>query len=256
MMFRLIAACAVAAGLTLPAGAQQTGGPGPTDMAPAEREQLRTEVRAYLLDNPEVILEAINILENRRKAKSEESDADRIAANADALYDDGHSWVGGNPDGDLTIVEFADYRCGFCKRAHPVVKRLLEEDGDLRLVYKEFPILGPESVMASRMAMAALELDPDGYRALNDALMGHRGELTEVAAYRMAKAAGYDLADLKAREDDEDIGAAIEANYALADELGLQGTPSFVIGDRIVRGFLSYDDMARTVAEVREARSR
>jgi len=252
-MSRLFPVCALAAALLLPSAADAQEASAPAPMNPAERAALHREIRSYILDHPEIILEAINILEQRREAETAATDSSRVAANAGALFDDGHSWVGGNPEGDITVVEFFDYRCGFCKRAHPVMERLLEEDGNIRLVLKEFPILGPESVMASRMAMAALAVDPSGYRGLNDALMEHRGALTEVAAYRIAKEQGYDIATLKAREDDPDIDRWLQQNYALAEALGLQGTPSFVIGDRIVRGFLSYEDMAATVAAARGA---
>ena len=247
----LVTALCLALALPAAAPAQQSSSRAPTEMAPGEREDLRQEIRAYLLDNPEVIIEAIEILETRRKAEAEADDGNLVARHREALHNDGHSWVGGNPDGDVTIVEFFDYQCGFCKRAHPVVDRLIEEDGNIRLILKEFPILGPESVMASRMALAALSIDPSKYRALNDKLMNYRGKLTEVAAYRMAKEAGYDLATLKAREDDKDIQAQLSENYELADALGLQGTPSFVIGERIARGFLNYEDMSQVVAEVR-----
>jgi len=255
-MIRLPLTLALLLALGLPAIAQEASHPAPTEMSPEAREALRSEIRAYLLDNPEVIVEAIEVLEARRQAATAAGDRELVAANRDALVDDGFSWVGGNPQGDVTLVEFFDYRCGFCKRAHPVVERLVREDGNLRLVLKESPILGPESVKAGRMALAALAIDPSKYRALNDALMAHRGPLTEVAAYRIAKEVGYDLAKLKARKAEPQIDDRLKRTYALAETLGLQGTPSFVIGDRIARGFLAYEDMAALVAEVREGGAR
>ena len=224
-MIRLPFIAALLLALGAPAAAQDASQPAPTQMTPEAREALHSEIRAYLLDNPEVIVEAIEVLETRRKAETAAGDKELVAANREALVDDGFSWVGGNPEGDITLVEFFDYRCGFCKRAHPVVERLVEEDGNIRLVLKEFPILGPESVMAGRMALAALSIDPSKYQTLNDALMAHRGTLTEVAGYRIAKEVGYDLAELKARKDDARIDEQLRQTYALAETLGLQGTP-------------------------------
>ena len=242
-------------GLILPglAPAQEQSSPAISDMTPAEREALRIEVRAYLLEFPEVLMEAIQILEARRATDSRQADAALIAANRDALYNDPNSWVTGNPEGDLTVVEFADYRCGFCKKAHPEVKELLQRDPNIRMVVKEFPILGPDSTAAARMALAALDLEPENFGALNDALMGFEGQLTEAVAYQIAGNIGYDIAELKARAASAEIEARIGDTYALARKMGLQGTPSFIIGNQIIRGYLPIDQMLAAVAQARAA---
>ena len=237
----------------LPAAAQDQSAPSPSDMTEAEREAFRAEVRAYLLENPEVIMEAIQVLESRRAADEAAADADLVARHRDELFSDPDSWVGGNPDGDVTLVEFLDYRCGYCKRAHPEVLALLERDPNIRYVVKEFPILGPDSVAAARMALAALELDRARFGDLHDALMTHDGQLTEAAAYEIAADVGYDTEALRARAQQPDIEAEIRDNYALAQALNINGTPGFVLGDRIIRGYLPVDQMAAEVAEVREA---
>lgn len=242
-------ALGLAAALALPPG----GARAQSGLADADREVLREEIRAYLMENPEVILEAIEILETRRNAEARQSDAELVANNAELLAKDDHSPVFGNPDGDVTIVEFSDYRCGFCKRAHPIVGELLETDGNIRLVVKEFPILGPDSVVAGRMAIAANQIDPDRFETLNKALMAHSGQLNETTAYKLAKEAGYDVAELKARAGGEEIDTLLAENYELARALGLQGTPSFVIGDEIVRGFLPLEDMRAAVERNRAA---
>jgi protein-disulfide isomerase len=222
-------------------------------MTEIEREALRTEIRAYLLEYPEILMEAINILEARRKADTQRADAALIAASSEQLYNDPNSWVSGNPDGDVTLVEFADYRCGFCKKAHPEVRELLQRDPNIRLVVKEFPILGPDSVAAARMAQAALDLDPAKFEALNDALMRFEGQLNESIAYQIASRAGYDIAALKERAASAEIEARIGDNYALARTLGLQGTPSFILGNQIIRGYVPVDQMQAAVAEARAA---
>ncbi|MEM0987688.1 MAG: DsbA family protein [Pseudomonadota bacterium] len=226
-----------------------------TQMTDAERAAFRAEVRDYLLQNPEVIFEAIQILEQRRNVAAQQQDRDLIADNAEQLFNDGLSFVGGNPDGDVTVVEFIDYRCGFCKRAHPVLQELIDRDPNVRLVVKDFPILGPDSVRAGRIAMAAVRLDPGRFEDLNDELMAYRGNLTEQVAYRIAGEVGYDIGDLRDMAESPAIEEQLQANYQLAQRLGLQGTPAFVVGNEIIRGFLPIEDMLAAVEDARTAQN-
>lgn len=223
------------------------------NMTPEQQAAFGEAVRDYLLTNPEVIFDAITILEERRNAAAANSDRELIAANADALFNDGYSWVGGNPDGDVTIVEFADYRCGYCKRAHPHLRQVLESDPNVRLIVKEFPILGPDSVAAGRMALAAAELDPERFDELNHELMSFQGNLTESIAYRLADEVGYDTGALKERAASDEIAERVNANYRLADALQIQGTPSFVIGSQLVRGYIEADAMLAAIERARSA---
>ena len=254
-MHRTIATAALALALVIPgpAPAQQQSRPALSGMTELERDAFRAEVRAYLMEHPEVLMEAIQVLEARRATDALKVDAELIASHGAQLFHDPNSWVGGNPDGDVTLVEFSDYRCGYCKKAHPELQELLRRDPEIRLVVKEFPILGPASVTAARMAQAALDLDPSKYGELNDALMSFDGTLTEAAAYRIAGYAGYDVAALKARAASAEIEARIADTYALARSMGLQGTPSFVLGNQIIRGYLPVDRMLAAVAEARAA---
>lgn len=222
-------------------------------MTDAERAEFRAEVRAYLLANPEVIFEAIQILEERRDMASVDADREMVRSNTDELFRDGFSYSGGNPDGDVTIVEFLDYRCGYCKRAHPEIAELLDRDPNVRLVVKEFPILGPDSVLAGKLALAAMAIDPARYKALNDAMMYFEGNLTERAAYQIAGDLGYDVAALRERARSVEIDDKLNRNYQLAQSLGLQGTPAFVVGDQIIRGYLPVDEMLAVVDEARAA---
>lgn len=221
------------------------------NMTPEEREAFRAEVRAYLLENPEVIMEAVQILEQRRQQAGQQQDRDLVLANADRLYNDGFSYVAGNPDGDVTVVEFLDYRCGFCKRAHPEVEEMLDRDSNIRLIVKEFPILGPDSVHAGKIALAALELDRAKYGELSDRFMTHTGNLTEQSAYRIAGDVGYDIAALKELANSGEIDDRLQQNYQLAQALGLQGTPAFVIGTEVIRGYLPVDEMLAAVEQAR-----
>lgn len=224
-------------------------------MSETDRAAFGEQVRAYLLEHPEVIMEAIQVLEQRRSAMAKQTDADTVAANAEQIFEDGFSWVAGNPDGDVTVVEFLDYRCGYCKRAQPEVEALLEQDPNVRLVVKEFPILGPDSVTAGKMALAALELDPSRFGPLHRELMGYRGNLTEQAAYTLAEEAGYNVEELRELAGADEIEERVQKNYQLAQALGIQGTPGFVIGSEIVRGYIPLAELAEAVKQVRTAQN-
>ena len=236
----------LALGLAAPAAAQEA-------LDPALRDALDARIRAYLLENPEVIVEALETLEGRRREAEAADDAALARAHEADLLDDGYSRVLGDPDGDVTIVEFADYRCGYCKAAHPQIMELLAEDGDIRLVLKEFPILGPESVLAARAAMAADMIDPDLYWPFHDAMMTHRGGLDEATVFRLAEGVGLDADALRAeiKTSADEIDARIRRTYGLARALGVEGTPSFVIGERILRGLAGPEQMRAFVAEAR-----
>ena len=223
-----------------------------TEMTPQEREAFHAEIRAYLLENPEVIMEAVAVLEERQKAQRESNDASIIRANAGDIFEDGHSWVGGNPEGDVTVVEFMDYRCGYCRRAFPEVTELVESDGGIRFVVKEFPILGEESVIASRFAVAVKQIEGDAaYKAVHDALMSFKGSVSETPLRRMAGTLGLDTDAIFAHMDSDAVTEVIAANHALARKLGISGTPAFVMDDRMLRGYLPLEDMREVVAEIR-----
>jgi len=217
-----------------------------------ERAAFREEIRAYLLENPEVLMEAIAVLEERQAAEQEMGDRDLVAAYADALFDDGYSWVGGNPDGDITMVEFLDYRCGFCRRAHPEVSELVASDGNIRLIVKEFPILGEESVLASRFAIATKMLaGDDAYKNVHDELMEIRGAVTETALKTLAVRLELDADAILAQMNSDDVNQIIAANRELAQAMQISGTPTFVLGGQMLRGFLPLDGMREMVAQER-----
>jgi protein-disulfide isomerase len=155
----------------------------------------------------------------------------------------------------VTVVEFLDYRCGYCKKAQPAVAELLERDPDVRLIVKEFPILGPDSVTAGKLALAALELDRSKFGPLHDALMAHQGNLTELAAYDLAEEAGYDTDALRALAESTEIDDRLQQNYQLAQALGLQGTPAFIVGGEIIRGYLPVEEMLAAVRDARVAQN-
>ena len=224
----------------------------PAAMTEAERDAFNAAVRAYILENPEVLAEAFNVLESRQAAEQAQADEMLVAANLDALTGDDHSYVGGNPEGDVTLVEFIDYRCSFCRRAHPEVAELLTFDGNIRKIVKEFPILGPESVEASRFAIATLQTTgPEAYAVMNDILIAHRGGFGRETMASLAEAEGIDPAPILAAMDDAAVTEVIRKNHQLAQALQITGTPTFVFGDQMVRGYVELAQMLGIVAEVR-----
>jgi protein-disulfide isomerase len=219
-----------------------------------DKAALHAEIRNYLLAHPEILTEMIAILEERQAAQLAEDDRTLIAANQAALFDDGYSFVGGNPEGGTTIVEFLDYQCGFCRRAHPELATLIAEDGDIRWIVKEFPILGPGSELAARAAISTLvNLGPDAYATLNDTLMRLEGGVTEASLDAALADAGLDAEKVKAGMQDPEVTRRIAETRALAETLGIGGTPTFVFADRMLRGFASSDQMLATIAELRAA---
>jgi len=223
------------------------------DLTDAERMAFRAEVRAYLLENPEVLMEAIAILEDRQASDAAARDVRMLAENKAAIFDDGHSWVGGNPEGDITIVEFIDYRCGYCRKAWSEVEELVNTDGNIRFVVKEFPILGEASDLSARFAIATLQLaGPEAYKRAHDALVTLRGDATKPALERLAGDLGLDAAAIMARMAAPEVTAVIQANHALAQTLDISGTPTFVVNGTMLRGYVPLEDMRQIVKEQRK----
>ncbi|MEO1473680.1 MAG: DsbA family protein [Pseudomonadota bacterium] len=247
-MTRWIAAALLAVTLPLSASADSI-----LDMTAAERQAFREEVRAYLLENPEVLMEAIAVLEQRQAEEQAVADVALLQANALDLFQYEGDWVGGNPDGDVTLVEFLDYRCGFCRRAHPEVTELVSGDGNIRLVVKEFPILGEASVLSSRFAIAVRQVAGDAaYKSVHDALIEMRGNPEEGALRAIATEAGVeDIDGVFVQMESPEVDAVIARNRALAQRLEINGTPSFVLGDQLLRGYLPLAAMQELVAEIR-----
>jgi len=247
MLFRLSLMFAFTALISAPAAAFDIEA-----MNYQERDALRAEIRAYLLDNPEVLIEAINVLESRKAAEQAAGDSELIGVNAEALLNDGHSWVGGNPDGDITIVEFMDYRCAYCKRAFPEVSELITSDGNIRFIVKEFPILGDLSVLAARFAIAVKQVAGDeAYAQVHDSLMTMRGAVSRESLFALGAKLNLDAEVISGAMQSEAVSQVIADNRELAQRLQISGTPSFVFGDKMLRGYLPIDGMRDVVAGLR-----
>ena len=223
-----------------------------TAMTEAERAAFGVEVRAYLLEHPEVLVEAINAMDARQAGAQASADVTLVQSNAASIFEDGYSWVGGNPDGDITLVEFMDYRCGYCKKAYGEVAELIKADGNIRFVVKEFPILGEQSVLAARFAIAVHQLAGDAaYEAAHDGLMTFRGDVTPATLEGLAGTLGVDVPAVMAAMDSDAVTKVIEANRALGDKLQVNGTPTFVRSDQMLRGYVPLAQMQAMVGQVR-----
>lgn len=224
-----------------------------TAMTAEERAAFRDEVKAYLLENPELLTEMATLLQAREEAAQAKDDAALVAGNAAALFSDSASFVGGNPAGSLTVVEFIDYQCGYCKKAHDEVAKLVNSDGDIRYVVKELPILGEQSLLASRFAIAALQVaGPDAYAKINAGFYeSFRGEITEATLAQFATDLGIDPAPILSALGSPEVDRVIAENHALAQKMNIRGTPTFVIGEQMVRGYVPLSDMQALVAQER-----
>lgn len=202
-----------------------------------EKAAFGEAVREYLMANPQVLVESINVLEERRMADEARSDVDLVAAYRDEIFEDGHSWVGGNPDGDLTMVEFIDYRCGVCRRFNQEVHDLVEQDGNIKLILKEFPVLGDDSDMSSLFAVAVLQIAGDeAYMKAHEELMALRPGATTEALADIARRIGVDVDQVMAALESESVMEVLRENHDLAQRMAIRGTPTFVIGDVVLRG--------------------
>lgn len=213
------------------------------------KSEIEALVRDYILQNPQIILESVAIMQAREEAEKNAEAQQALVDNRAALERDPADPVLGNPDGDVTIVEFFDYQCGYCKSMAKPLFDLIREDGNIRLVLKEFPILGPASETA---ALASLAAHRQGkYEAFHTALLNLRGRLSTEAIWQVALEAGLDIEALRADMADPALQQHIRKAYGLAQTLDIQGTPAFTIGNRVIPGAVSKEQLAELVAEVR-----
>ena len=214
-----------------------------------DREAVRKIVREYLLEHPEVIEEAIQVLQVNRESREQDRVRAALREHDKALRSHPMSPVSGNPKGDVTLVEFFDYQCGYCKRSLKPVKDLLETDSQLRVVWKEFPILGPVSRLAARAAMASKK--QGRYLEFHVAVMGSRGKLTEDRVMAIAGSVGLDVQRLRRDMEDPAIDNYLDETIRLAQVLGIRGTPAFVIGDTMVPGAVDGVRLKELIARAR-----
>ncbi len=206
-----------------------------------QRTELEGIIRNYLIANPEVIADAITELQRRRDAAAQLAQTKTITDSAATIFDSKHQIVLGNPDGKVTLVEFFDYNCTYCRRAEADMKKLIDSDSNLRLVLKQFPVLGPGSVEAAKVAVALHMTAPDKYAEFHDAMLQEPGQVNGEKALAVAASLGLDPAVLKAKLDSDEVKQTINESYALAGKLNLTGTPSYVTHKEVIVGAVGYD---------------
>lgn len=213
------------------------------------QDQFDQRVHDYILAHPEVVMEALQSLDAReREAAAKEAKA-ALAAKADEVFRDPASPVGGNVSGDVTMAEFFDYNCPYCRQVAPIMAQAVADDPQLRIVYKEFPILGPDSVFAAKAALAAQQQGK--YAVFHKALYDAKTRVTEAVVLKVAAQVGLDIPRLKTDMQHPDIQAAIDKNAQLAQALGITGTPGFVVGDQIFPGATNLDTMKKLIEQAR-----
>ena len=216
-----------------------------------QKSEIEGYIRDYLLKNPEILREALQELERRDQQAEKLAQVDAIRNNAAELFRSSNDFVAGNPNGKVTMVEFFDYNCGYCKKSMPDIVKLIENDKDLRVVMKEFPILGPGSTFAAQAAIASNKQGK--YWQLHQAFYLHEGKLDEAAVLEIAKGLSLDLEKLQADMQSPEIDTIIAQNMRLAEALNIQGTPAFVIDETLIPGAVGYEALKAAVAQVRES---
>lgn len=243
-LFGVFCVLTLAAG---PVGAQSAS------LTPEQKKAVVDLIRETLLKNPEIIQEALIELEARNQQVQSQAQRNAITAEQASLTANPKSPVAGNPQGDVTVVEFFDYNCGFCKRALDDMRILLKEDGKLKVVLKDFPVLGPESVEASRVAIAVKnQLQGDKYWDFHIKLMSTKGRINGAKALEVAKETGVNIDQVRKDMDSAETRKAIEDVVALGDRLSLTGTPAFVLADEVVFGAVGHDVLKAKIAAVRK----
>lgn len=215
-------------------------------------EQVEQIVRDYLMREPQVIYQALEELQRRQAEDQAERNKEMLVSRQDDLLNDPATPIVGNPSGEVTLVEFFDYRCGFCRRVLSSMQALMEEDKELRIAFKELPVLGEDSTRAARAALASRMQNEDLYLDFHLALMSAK-DLSLDGIAKIAKQVGLDPDQLLKDIDSAEVTQAIEANYELASALGIEGTPAFVIGENLVPGAVDKERLVELIEEARTA---
>jgi len=242
MNFRLLAAAATAALLVLPVPSRaQT-------FSDTQKSEIEKIIKDYLVAHPEVLEEASAELDKRKQLAEAEKARNEIKNHSEALFQSPRQVTVGNTSGDVTLVEFFDYNCGYCKRALADLTTIMKDDGKLRVVLKEFPVLGPGSVEAARVAVAVRMQDKGKkYFDFHQRLLGGRGQADKARALQAAKEAGFDMARIEKDMGSDEVKVTLEESMKLAEALGLNGTPSYVVGEEVVVGAVGLDALKQKV---------
>src|SRR3984885_7412108 len=219
-----------------------------------QREEIGKIIKDYLLTHPEVMQDVMAELEKRQQSADAEKHRAAVTENNATLFNSPHQVVLGNPHGNVTMVEFFDYNCGFCKRALSDMLDLMKANPDLKFVLKEFPVLGEGSVEAARVAVAVRMQDASGkkYFEFHQKLLGGRGPADKARALAVAKDVGFDMGRIEKDMGSDEVKKTIDESMKLADALGVNGTPSYVVGDEVVVGAIGLQALKEKLAAERK----
>ena len=235
-------------GFTAPAAKAQDSSP----LSPKQADAVKKIVRDYLMEHPEVLSEALEALREKMRVQAEADAHKMLEARKDDILKNADDPVGGNAKGDVTIVEFFDYNCGFCKQTFDAMWDAVKADGKVRVVYKEFPILGPDSVVAARVALVAKAQSAAKYEDVHRGLMKFRGRLDEKAIFKVAADAGLNVEQVKKDMMSPDIEQQLKKTFDLAHSLDIGGTPTFIIGDRVISSALDQPTFRQLIENTRK----
>lgn len=220
------------------------------EFTPAQRQAIEKIVHDYFINHPEAMVDALQAAENKLKSDAHDNAKSALLAHRSEVFDDPNTPVGGNPTGTVSLVEFFDYRCPYCKEVEPSIEKLVDGDKQLRFVYKEFPVLGPASLTAAKAALAARKQGK--YAAFHHAMMALKGTIDDASVFKVAESVGLNVAQLTRDMNDPKIARELKANNELARSLHIDGTPGFVIGNTIVPGAVSLDELKKLIADARK----
>jgi protein-disulfide isomerase len=218
----------------------------------SDRPAIEAIIKDYLLKNPEVLRDAFRELERRMKAEEDAKRAEALTGSRSLLHDSPRGVVVGNPKGDVVLVEFFDYNCGYCRRAMVDMLDLIKSDPMLKVVLKEFPVLGKSSVDTARVAIAVRMQDPNKYLEFHRRLLSGRGEATHERALAAAKEAGLDMTRLEKDLKSPEINATLEESADLSEKLAISGTPTYVVGNEVVPGAIGFAALRARIDAVRK----
>jgi protein-disulfide isomerase len=217
------------------------------EFTPAQRQAIEKIVHDYFVNHPEAMVDALRAADSKLKRDAQDKAQSALLAHRSEIFDDPNTPVGGNPRGSVSLVEFFDYRCPYCKEVEPSIEKLADNDKNLRFVYKEFPVLGPASLTAAKVALASRRQGK--YADFHRAMMAVKGAITDAVVFKVAASVGLNIEQLTHDMKDPEIERELKSNNALARSLDIDGTPGFVIGDKIVPGAISLDELKKLIAD-------
>lgn len=242
-------------GAAIALGAQALMKPSGTEGTTDVSDEFGTNVREYLLANPNVVIEALQKHQQQEQQAQLDAAKQVVQAESQRIFTQPSSPIVGNQNGNVSMVEFFDYNCGYCRRAAPDVEKLIADDPNLRVIHKQLPILGPESLEATKVALAARMQDPAIYPKIHHAFMTHEGKLDAAAIEKIAREAGANWEKVLVDKESDTIKDEIKTNYELAQKLGLTGTPGFIVGSQFLPGAQPFEALKSAIDAERQQQS-